>query len=188
MTTPTWSASRVGRSPRTSSWEIPATLALCQSAITTGRPASTGTVSGLMSVPAKLDGGFWLELAFLESFETQKYPTHCILNEHLTSRAAWAGAHFRISPACCNRGLLYYLYVAWILLHIRSEIVRHARTHIVVNSLTFCREGHLCDTCIPLPGCENGHCNSSFECNCLANDQGVTLWEGAFCDRRKSIA
>ncbi|XP_059098127.1 neurogenic locus protein delta-like [Tigriopus californicus] len=44
-------------------------------------------------------------------------------------------------------------------------------------------EGHLCDTCIPLPGCVHGSCNSSFECNCAANAKGVQLWEGAFCDK-----
>eukprot|EP00095_Tigriopus_kingsejongensis_P012307 maker-scaffold2342_size16862-snap-gene-0.3 protein:Tk12307 transcript:maker-scaffold2342_size16862-snap-gene-0.3-mRNA-1 annotation:"protein jagged-1" len=44
-------------------------------------------------------------------------------------------------------------------------------------------EGHLCDTCIKLPGCVHGACNSSFECNCFGDEAGTELWEGAFCDR-----
>ncbi|XP_059097208.1 protein jagged-1b-like [Tigriopus californicus] len=44
-------------------------------------------------------------------------------------------------------------------------------------------QGHLCDTCIPLPGCIHGSCNATFECNCDCNDQGVQLWEGAFCEQ-----
>ncbi|TRY80599.1 hypothetical protein TCAL_13863, partial [Tigriopus californicus] len=46
-------------------------------------------------------------------------------------------------------------------------------------------QGHLCDTCIPLPGCVHGSCNATFECNCDLNDQGAPMWEGAFCDQRK---
>ncbi|TRY80742.1 hypothetical protein TCAL_15407 [Tigriopus californicus] len=46
-------------------------------------------------------------------------------------------------------------------------------------------QGHLCDTCIPLPGCIHGSCNATFECNCDCNDQGVQLWEGAFCEQRE---
>ncbi|XP_059096770.1 protein jagged-2-like [Tigriopus californicus] len=44
-------------------------------------------------------------------------------------------------------------------------------------------QGHLCDTCIPLPGCVHGSCNATFECNCDLNDQGAPMWEGAFCDQ-----
>ena len=59
------------------------------------------------------------------------------------------------------------------------------------------REGHLCDDCVPLPGCEHGSCNNAFECNCEeepdvdANGDPMTdgtmraRWEGAFCDKRK---
>eukprot|EP00095_Tigriopus_kingsejongensis_P000636 maker-scaffold275_size226830-snap-gene-1.26 protein:Tk00636 transcript:maker-scaffold275_size226830-snap-gene-1.26-mRNA-1 annotation:"protein jagged-1" len=43
--------------------------------------------------------------------------------------------------------------------------------------------GHLCNHCIPLPGCQHGSCNGTLECNCDSNDDGLALWEGAFCDQ-----
>ena len=44
-------------------------------------------------------------------------------------------------------------------------------------------EGFRCEACIPLPGCENGHCqNEAFECICDEPD----LWTGDHCDERKA--
>merc|ERR1712117_839289 len=45
-------------------------------------------------------------------------------------------------------------------------------------------EGHLCDDCVPLPGCEHGSCANAFECNCDMDKNGTRpMWEGAFCDK-----
>ena len=42
-------------------------------------------------------------------------------------------------------------------------------------------QGSQCDTCIPLPGCLNGHCESEpFECIC--NDP--LQWRGPLCNLR----
>ena len=61
-----------------------------------------------------------------------------------------------------------------------------ARMSNIFISLTALRDGHLCDQCVPLPGCEHGSCEFAFECNCETDASGNnTLWEGAFCDRRK---
>ena len=50
------------------------------------------------------------------------------------------------------------------------------------------REGHLCDDCVPLPGCEHGSCTNAFECNCDTDKNGTRpMWEGAFCDKREWI-
>ena len=52
----------------------------------------------------------------------------------------------------------------------------------------YLREGHLCDDCVRLPGCEHGTCDNAFECNCLEREIGgenKTMWEGAFCDKRE---
>ena len=41
-------------------------------------------------------------------------------------------------------------------------------------------EGFHCDVCVPLPGCQNGFCNSTaLECICNPG------WSGAFCEIRK---
>ena len=37
-------------------------------------------------------------------------------------------------------------------------------------------EGVNCDTCLTLPGCQQGTCTNVFECNCDEN------WSGAYCD------
>lgn len=39
--------------------------------------------------------------------------------------------------------------------------------------------GENCEKCIPLPGCQHGKCNVSFECVC---NNG---WDGLFCNERK---
>lgn len=41
--------------------------------------------------------------------------------------------------------------------------------------------GDKCERCIPLPGCQHGTCNVSFECIC---NKG---WDGLFCSERESI-
>ena len=40
-------------------------------------------------------------------------------------------------------------------------------------------EGANCETCLTLPGCQQGTCTNVFECNCEEN------WSGAYCDIRK---
>lgn len=58
--------------------------------------------------------------------------------------------------------------------------------HEVKLCVNLYREGHLCNQCVPLPGCEHGSCENAFDCNCDTDASGNnTLWEGAFCDRRK---
>ena len=37
-------------------------------------------------------------------------------------------------------------------------------------------QGNKCDTCVPYPGCLNGHCEKSWECHCDAG------WTGPKCD------
>ena len=62
----------------------------------------------------------------------------------------------------------------------------------------YSREGHRCDRCVALPGCEHGSCvddngeGHAFDCHCKKGDVeegGETvmkpLWEGAFCDKRE---
>ena len=45
-------------------------------------------------------------------------------------------------------------------------------------------EGIQCDSCITLPGCQNGHCqNEPFECICDETEK----WTGDHCDERKKF-
>ena len=43
-------------------------------------------------------------------------------------------------------------------------------------------EGVACDVCVPMPGCDHGHCNQeAFGCTC--DDE--TQYTGALCDNRE---
>jgi hypothetical protein len=43
---------------------------------------------------------------------------------------------------------------------------------------TLFRSGQFCEKCVCMPGCVNGFCNRTFECNCNVG------WHGMLCDKR----
>ncbi len=62
--------------------------------------------------------------------------------------------------------------------------------HSDASNLLFAQvgwEGHLCNRCLRLPGCQHGNCSAAFECNCETDDEGEPMWTGAYCDCRENL-
>ena len=102
----------------------------------------------------------------------QKSKTYtCDDSGQVICHQGWSGIEKLCSIPVCDFG--------------NNEICIHGKC--VSPNLCACEigwEGIQCDSCITLPGCQNGHCqNEPFECICDETEK----WTGDHCDERKKF-